>query len=207
VGPTGQVTGLDLNAGMLAVARSLPRPSGASITWIEGSALAMDFPDASFDAILCQQGFQFFPDKPAALREMRRILVAGGRVLLSVWKTAWPYNLAVGEALERHVGAEIAAKYRASRVVPDGEELRRLLVEAGFRAVQVRPSAMTIRLPPPEKFVLCHLTAMPVAGAVAALSEEGRAALAGQVKLALQPYADSEGVAVPDETNIALAHT
>lgn len=66
---------------------------------------------------------------------------------------------------------------------------------------------MTIRLPPVETFVLCHLAATPVAGAVAALSEEGRAALAKQVSLALQSYADGEGVALPDETNIAMAHT
>jgi ubiquinone/menaquinone biosynthesis C-methylase UbiE len=207
VGPTGQVTGLDLNAGMLAVARSLPPPSGAPITWIEGSAVAMELPDASFEVILCQQGLQFFPDKPRALREMRRVLVPGGRVLLSVWKTAGPYNLAVGEALERHVGAETAIKYRASRVVPDGEELRRLLVEAGFRWVQIRPSAMTVRLPPVETFVLEHLAGMPVAGAIAALSAEGRAALVRQVKMALQSYADGDGIAVPDETNIAMAHT
>jgi ubiquinone/menaquinone biosynthesis C-methylase UbiE len=207
VGPTGQVTGLDLNAGMLAVARSLPPPTGASIAWVEGSAVAMDLQDASFEVILCQQGFQFFPDKPAALREMRRVLVPGGRVLLSVWKTAGPYNLAVGEALERHVGAETATRYCASRVVPDAEELHRLLVEAGFREVHIRPSVMTIRLPPLETFVLCHLSAMPVAGAVAALSEEGRGALARQVSRALQSYADGDGVAVPDETNIATAHT
>jgi ubiquinone/menaquinone biosynthesis C-methylase UbiE len=84
VGTTGHVMGLDLNAGMLAVARSLPPPPRTSITWVEGSAMAMDFPDASFDVIVCQQGFQFFPDQPAALREMHRILVPSGRVLLSV---------------------------------------------------------------------------------------------------------------------------
>ncbi|MDH3287490.1 MAG: methyltransferase domain-containing protein [Betaproteobacteria bacterium] len=48
VGPTGHVTGVDISAAMLAVARSLPPPSGASITWVEGDAGAMDFPDASF---------------------------------------------------------------------------------------------------------------------------------------------------------------
>lgn len=57
------------------------------------------------DVVLCQQGLRFFPDKLAALREMHRVLVPGGRVLLSVWKSAGPYNVAVGDALERHVGA------------------------------------------------------------------------------------------------------
>lgn len=207
VGPTGQVTGLDYNAGMLAVARSLPPPSGASVTWVEGDAGAMDFPDASFEVILCQQGLQFFPDRPAALREMHRVLVLGGRVLLSVWKSRGPYNLAVGEALERHVGVETATQFRASRVVPDAKALYRLLVEAGFRAVEIRPSAMTIRLLSLETFVLGHLSAMPVAGAVAAISEEQRAALARQVKAALQSNADGDGVAVPDEINIAMAQT
>ena len=204
VGTAGQVTGLDINAGMLSAARSVPSPAGASITWLEGNAGSMGFPDASFEVILCQQGFQFFPDKPAALREVHRVLVPGGRVLLSVWKSAGPYNLAVGEALERHVGVETAAKYRASRVVPNGEALHRFLVDAGFRAVQIRPSTMTLRLPSLETFVLGHLSGNPVAAAVAALSEDQRAELARQVKTALQAYADGDGVAVPDEINIAM---
>jgi ubiquinone/menaquinone biosynthesis C-methylase UbiE len=206
VGAKGQVSGLDINAGMLAVARSLPCPTGAPITWIEGNAVAMDFADASFDVILCQQGLQFFPDKPAAVREMHRVLVPGGRVFLSVWKSAGPYNAAVGEALERHVGPETANKYLASRIVPDGAALERLLVAAGFRAVEIRTSTLTIRLPSLETFVLGHLSGNPVAGAVAALSEDKRVALAKQVRTALQAYADGDGVAVPDEINIATGH-
>jgi G:T/U-mismatch repair DNA glycosylase len=92
-------------------------------------------------------------------------------------------------------------------VVADGEALYRLFVEAGFRAVEIRPSAMTIRWPSLETFVLGHLSGMPVAGAVAALSEKQRGALAREVKTALQSYADGDGVAVPDEINIATAHT
>jgi ubiquinone/menaquinone biosynthesis C-methylase UbiE len=83
VGMAGEVTGLDLNAGMLRVARSLPSPPGAPVTWVEGSALAMPLPDASFDVVLCQQGFQFFPDQAAGLQEPKRVLVPGGRVLLA----------------------------------------------------------------------------------------------------------------------------
>lgn len=206
VGTTGQVIGMDLNAGMLAVACRLPAPSGPPIVWVEGSATAMKLPDASIDVILCQQGLQFFPEKLAALREMRRVLVPGGRVLLSVWKSAGPYNMAVGDALEWHVDLETAVKYRASRMVPDAEDLHRLLVEAGFRDVHVRPSTMKIRLPSIEQFVLCHLSALPVAGAVAALTEMERAALARQVRAALHAYADGDDIVVPDETNLAIAY-
>lgn len=207
VGPTGQVTGLDFNAGMLAIARATPLSTGATISWVEGSAVAMDLPDTSFDAILCQQGLQFFPDRLAALREMYRVLVPGGRVLLSVWKSPSPYNIAVGEALEQYVSAETATKYRAARVVPNAEALNHMMVESGFHAVQVRPRALVVRLPQIEKFVLGHLSSSPVASALAAMSEERRAEFAGQIKIALQPYAEGDGVAVPDEINVAIAHT
>ncbi|RWO41321.1 MAG: methyltransferase domain-containing protein [Mesorhizobium sp.] len=50
---SGQVVGLDINTGMLAVARSLPRGAGPLIDWHEGSALEMPFPDATFDLVLC----------------------------------------------------------------------------------------------------------------------------------------------------------
>ena len=61
VGDTGAVAGLDVNAGMLAVARSATRP-GMPIEWHEASAEAMPLPDASFDVVLCQMGLQFVPD-------------------------------------------------------------------------------------------------------------------------------------------------
>ena len=69
----GHVTGLDLNAGMLAVARSVSN-EGAPVNWMEGSALDLPFPSGHFDVVLCQLGLQFFPDQPKALREMRRVV-------------------------------------------------------------------------------------------------------------------------------------
>lgn len=207
VGAAGQVTGLDINAGMLAVARAMPPEPGATIRWVEGSAVAMDYPDSSFDVILCQQGLQFFPDRDVALREMLRVLVPGGRVALSVWKSPSPYNDAVGVALERLAGEETAAKYRAGRLrlVPDAKALYSMMVTAGFRAVEVRPRTKTIRLPAIETFVLGHLAGHPVADAISALGEDGRAAFARLVKTELHPYAMDDGVAYPDEANIATA--
>jgi SAM-dependent methyltransferase len=105
-GSTGQITALDINPGMLAVARSLPPVKGAPIEWLEGSALALPFPDATYDLVLCQLGLQFFSDRSGALREIGRVLVARGRVGLSVFGPIEhnPATHALANALDRHLG-------------------------------------------------------------------------------------------------------
>src|SRR3712207_3141844 len=59
VGCAGRVVGLDVNAAMLSVARRL-EPVGASVEWLEASALEMPLPNASFDIVVCQHGLQQF---------------------------------------------------------------------------------------------------------------------------------------------------
>ena len=102
----GRVVGLDLNEGMLAVARSVP-VAGAPIEWREGSALSLPFEDRSFDLVLCQLGVQFFPDRSLALREMKRVLVASGLVALSVYSDIerTPVADAFVKALDQCFGA------------------------------------------------------------------------------------------------------
>lgn len=207
VGAAGQVTGLDLNGAMLAVARSLPPAAGPLITWVEGNAVAMQFSDAGFDIVLCQQGLQFFPDELAALREMHRVLVPGGRLVLSVWKSKGIYDTAVSNALERYAGGNVAALFCASRDVPNADELRHLILEAGFGGVDIRPATMMMRLPSLEEYTMCHLASTPVASTVAALSRESREALRNDIAKQLQPYVDGEGIVFPEEINIATAHT
>src|SRR5687768_3660309 len=70
VGPTGSVTGIDINPAMVEVARSL----APDATFKQGSALELDVPDGSVDCVTVQQGLQFFPDRAAAAREMFRVL-------------------------------------------------------------------------------------------------------------------------------------
>jgi ubiquinone/menaquinone biosynthesis C-methylase UbiE len=86
VGPTGRVVGLDLNAGMLEIARSMPMPESISLEWRQGDATALPFQNASFDVVCCSQGLQFFPDRAAALGEMFRVLAPVGRLALAVWR-------------------------------------------------------------------------------------------------------------------------
>jgi ubiquinone/menaquinone biosynthesis C-methylase UbiE len=205
VGVAGAVTGLDLNPGMIRVARSVPAPSGAPVTWVEGSALKMPLPDTSFDVVLCQQGFQFFPDQRAGLSEFRRVLVGGGRILLSVWEGETPYTRALSTAVERHAGAQAAATLRTSRICPNPDALQRLVSQAGFRDVHVRARTLHRRLPQIAHFVLRHLAATPVADAVAALSEQARAQLADEARKALAQYQEGDAVVFPETAHVVIA--
>jgi ubiquinone/menaquinone biosynthesis C-methylase UbiE len=203
VAPGGTVTGLDLNEGMLTAARRLPLPPGLTIDWRHGSALALPFSDGDFDAVLCQQGLQFFPDRLKALHEFRRVLAPNGRVTLSVWTGPSPYFAAQREGLARHVSSEAATSIAAAFTLGNGNELRGLLETAGFHDVIVHHIRMMLRLPVPEEFLLRHLSAMPIAELVAAAGEEGRAALIAHMTEAMSPYVDGYGVVVPQEINVA----
>lgn len=205
VGPRGRVTGIDLNAGMIGVARSLPAPDGGPIEWLEGSALAIPLPDASVDAALCQQGLQFFPDKALALREMHRVLHRGGRLALSVWSGAGFYNSAVGRALARFADEDTASRFCASRNVPGKEDLERFVTAAGFCGVDVCVSRMNVHLPRVDRFALEHLAGTPVAASIAALDPESRESIGASVMRELQRFDDGDGVTYPEETHVVTA--
>jgi SAM-dependent methyltransferase len=170
------------------------------------SVTALPFPDEAFAVVLCQQGLQFFPDKPGALQEMRRVLVPTGRFVLSIWRGLphCPWQQAVAEALERHVSAEAAASIRAPFALGDAAELRALLMGAGFRTVHIRIESQMIRHPSLEAFVPGYLSATPVAGVVATLEEATRAAILREVKTLLHAYVDDDGLAVPIEAHLVV---
>jgi ubiquinone/menaquinone biosynthesis C-methylase UbiE len=149
VAPSGTVTGLDLNEGMLSVAGRLPLPPGLTIEWRQGSALALPFADRAFDVVVCQHGLMFFPDRLKALGEMRRVLTPGGRVAISVWTGPSPYFAAQREALARYVSAEAASTSAVAFSLGDPVELSGLLTGAGFRDVVVHLVPLTLRLPAP----------------------------------------------------------
>jgi SAM-dependent methyltransferase len=204
VAPSGTVTGLDLNEGMLSVAGRLPLPPGLTIEWRQGSALALPFADRAFDVVVCQHGLMFFPDRLKALGEMRRVLTPGGRVAISVWTGPSPYFAAQREALARYVSAEAASTSAVAFSLGDPVELSGLLTGAGFRDVVVHLVPLTLRLPAPEEFVLRHLSALPPAELIAAASEDTRAALVAHIKDATRAYVDGYGLAVPQEVNVAM---
>jgi SAM-dependent methyltransferase len=80
---TVSITASDISPAMLDFAAA--QPGLARIVWRQADALALPFPDAMFDAVLCQFGVMFFPDRVAGYREARRVLKPGGRFVFNVW--------------------------------------------------------------------------------------------------------------------------
>jgi SAM-dependent methyltransferase len=78
------LTATDLNPPMLEIARGKFR-AGEQVAFQPADALALPFANNSFDAVVCQFGLMFYPDKPKSFSEAYRVLAPGGRYLLSVW--------------------------------------------------------------------------------------------------------------------------
>jgi SAM-dependent methyltransferase len=207
VGSTGQIIGLDNDAEKLGVARSLPLLPGVSLAWQEGNALAMPFADASFDALLCQQGLQFFPDRPTALREMHRVLVPGGRLVLSVWGPLeqCPGYAALVGALEHHLGTVAASVMRAPFALGVAPEVQSLLAGELFHEVHLHTIVRTVHFASPEQFVRLEMIPSHLESPLARMDERALSLLISEVNRALQPYVSPSGLALPMQAHLVKA--
>ena len=130
-GAGARVIGVDLNAGMLEVARACAANDGVAPEFRVADVGALPFDDASFDVVFCQQGLQFFPDRPRALDEMRRVLAPGGRIALSVWSEASPLFVAMADGVRRHVDTTLAERVLDPFSFRDGEVIGGLELLSG----------------------------------------------------------------------------
>jgi ubiquinone/menaquinone biosynthesis C-methylase UbiE len=205
LGTDARIVGIDVSPPMLAVART----ADVSIDWREGHATALPVPDGeSFSLLACHQGLQFFPDKPTAVREMRRVLAPKGRVAIACWRALQelPVALALNEIAERHVGPIVDSRHSFGS--PDG--LRALLTNGGFHDVQVETFAHDVRFS--DGAVFATLNAMAVIGMTETgkkLNEGQRSELAGQIAAeshaVIARYTTHGGFVMPLSTNIATA--
>ena len=107
---TGGVTGLDFNDGMLEVARSLSPNADFPIAWRQSDICDLEFSDGQFDLALCNHGLQFIRDKALGFSKIKRVLVLGGRLAFTVWTAEPALNVAIADAIRRHISNEWAIK-------------------------------------------------------------------------------------------------
>ena len=207
----GRIVGLDLNSGMLAIARSIPRV-GAPIEWIEGSVLDLPFDDGSFDLVLCQLGLQFFPDRPKAVREMRRVLNPRGRLAVSVFSAIeqTPAAHAFVQALDQVLGPGASATKRAEHIFQRANDVETVLGQEGFVDVVVVPVTQRILFPSVLDYVRFQLSATPMAGLLSNRGEYQREevikTIASRAALLLAPELLEDGrLTFPQAAYVATA--
>jgi SAM-dependent methyltransferase len=165
IGDRGRLVGVDASAAMLAVARAV----APTIDWRQGDAAGLPVnPGETFDIVTCHQGFQFFADKAAALREMRRVLADGGRVAIATWQPVdeVPLFRDLQRVAEQHLGSFVDQRHSFG----DLDALKRVLVDGGCRRVGVEIVTRTVRMGGAAADVFNRLNS----GAVVGMSPAGK---------------------------------
>lgn len=120
----GRVVALDLSWEMLKRARAKSYP----VAYVQGDAQNLPLPDGAFDWVICNAVFPHFPDKLRALREIRRVLKDGGRLVICHANSRQAVN-----EIHRAIGGVVA-----NDTIPPEGEMRRLFCEAGLDESVVR---------------------------------------------------------------------
>lgn len=172
--PGSRIVATDLNRPMLdEAARLLTWPG---VEWREADAADLPFDDGAFDAVVCQFGAMFFPDRPAAYREARRVLTPDGRLVLAVWDRVEANEFAAVVAdVIREVLPDDPPDFvtRVPHGYADPEVIEDDLVAAGFGGVTVEHVRLTGTSPSARELAVGFVQGTPTGGVVAARDPDG----------------------------------
>jgi len=193
IGPSGKVIATDISASMLAIAKSTP-VSGAPVEWIESPAAPLLVETDFVEAVACQQGLQFFPDKTAALAEMRRALQSRGRAIVSAWTAVEDQDFwgALQASIAAAWSAEMGERYKGPFSLT-GEKAAEHATEAGFSNVKTERVTLPVRLEGGASALVETLLASGIAAEFDKLDEQQRARLLEEVTRRTR-HMDRDGV-------------
>ena len=162
-----RIVATDLNEGMIERARGKFGPDDG-IEFRQADATSLPFDDASFDAVVCQFGLMFFPDKLAAMGEVLRVLKPGGTLLFSVWDRMETndISLAVHETMQNLFPDDPPRFYSIPFGTNDAGLIRSLLEDAGFADVQMMTVTKTSTSPSASDAVRGLIEGTPLFGQI-----------------------------------------
>ena len=198
VAPDGSVTGIDINEGMIAVAREI----APVIRFHVADATDSGLPDSSFDLVLCAQVLQFLPNKPAAIAEMVRLALPGGRIAVSTWAPPEevPYFHALVGVIEKYLREDVSAGFALASPAKLGE----LLSDAGLKDVKMKTVTLDLPLGRLPALIPRHIMTMPIGVAFSAASPMVQSSIVEDMTQQLADYtADDGSTTVPFGVNLA----
>jgi SAM-dependent methyltransferase len=209
VGPSGHVTATDIAPGMLEIATERAKQAGLSnIEFREMDAETIDFPEGSFDAVLCRFGLMFLPNLAASLQAIRRVVADGGHVAAAVWGPP-----------DRHFGSvAMGAVARELKLPPsppgtpnifslaDRTALERSLTQAGFTNVRTEPLNVSLEFESVDVYIrMLQDTSPPIWNLLANQSEERKAEVWRAVAEANRPFAAADGALHLEAESVLVA--
>jgi ubiquinone/menaquinone biosynthesis C-methylase UbiE len=200
LGAPGEVIGLDCDPLMIAAARAASRgKTVAPIEYDQGSATSIPYEDEIFEIVTCQQGLPYFSDRAAAIREMYRVMIPGGRLAMLVWRGIEysPAFRILAAVLDHYLGAEATAYIRSSFVFEEAADLRTLLVQSRFRNAQIEEVDSTAHFASVDEFFRSQVIGTQLVDQLATLDAPQRAELFTVLANALKSYVTGEGLSFP----------
>jgi len=210
IGPGGRVVATDVSRPMLDVANSKSSsPDSAPITYIESPAAPLEVESEAFDFVVCQQGLQFFPDRLAALSEMRRALKPRGELTIAVWSDIEnnAFYAALHVALRESVPSDLADRLLAPFSWPDPQVLKNTIEAAGFHETRVRSATLQLIFERGVAQAARALAATPLAPSLATLPAGTRLKLNTAIGEHLGSLLRDGKVSANMTSNIAVART
>jgi ubiquinone/menaquinone biosynthesis C-methylase UbiE len=171
---TVEIVATDLNQPMVDFAAA--QPGAVRVTWRQADALALPFTDASFEAVVCQFGVMFFPDKIAGFREARRVLKPGGRFLFNAWDRIEESEIShiVTEAMvARFHDDGLRFLERTPHGYHDVARIRGELAAAGFTSIAIETIRLESRAASPREAVIGLCQGTPLRNEIEARDPAG----------------------------------
>jgi SAM-dependent methyltransferase len=179
----GVLVATDLNEAMIAHGRSHISAEPGFLEWQTADATKLPFPDGSFDAVVCQFGLMFFPDKAAGVREAFRVLKPGGRYLFNVWDAMAhnPIARIAHETVATFFPADPPTFYQVPFSLHDPVPTLAFLRQAGFGEIAWTPLEKAGSSPSAADAATGLIEGNPILGAIM----ERRPEALGEIKRAV----------------------
>jgi ubiquinone/menaquinone biosynthesis C-methylase UbiE len=199
----------DLNQPMLDYAATRQNPDDR-ISWRKADAQALPFEDAAFDLVCCQFGVMFFPDRPSAYREARRVLKPGGCFLFNAWDRIED-NVFAGDVTNALAALFPNDPPRFLARTPHGYHdtalIRSDLAKAGFSNVTIETRVEESRAPSPRHVATAYCQGTPLRNEIESRAADKLETATDHAASAIARKHGSGEVAAKIQAHVVMART